>query len=373
MSNFPQAAFPFKEFDAPPLSLADLGSIESANRILLEGGLVAIPTETVYGLAGDATNPRAIACIFQTKQRPADHPLILHCGDAAAAFACCRSTSDLAQRLAEKFWPGPMTLILPRAEHISPEVTGGQATVAVRVPAHRMTLALLQRLGRPLAAPSANRFGRVSPTLAEHVTQEFGQDLWVLDGGPCQVGIESTIIDCCDPRGLTILRPGFISAEDIFAELGVSVQAQAISTSPRVSGSLPSHYAPNAQVVILPEEKLVPWFAQQVSEIKQLALDHTSSQQTISLYPRTLLCIPPSIESKYFGAPPSAPNLDRFITLKHVPEDPPALARQLYALLRQADDEHFARIVFCQTENTGIGNAISDRLRRAAADKSSTV
>lgn len=206
----------------------------------LERGLpLAIPTETVYGLAADATNPDAIGRVFECKGRPPDHPLIMHLGATSWAQHWGELNETFAI-LATRFWPGPLTLVVPRKPAVHLSITGGQDTVALRVPAHPLTLQLLQQFGRPLVAPSANRFGHTSPTTAEHVRAEF-PDLAVLDGGPCQVGVESTIVDLSGPLP-RILRPGQIAREELQKLLGPLGTAEA--GAPRVPGALDRHYAP---------------------------------------------------------------------------------------------------------------------------------
>ncbi len=216
--------------------------------MLRAGGLVAIPTETVYGLAADASNPAAVERIFSVKARPVHHPLIVHIASAELFGDWASTIPPTAAVLADACWPGPLTLLVPRAHHVSDVVTGGLSTVGVRVPAHPMTLELLQRFGGGLAAPSANRFGRVSPTTADHVRADLGSDVdFVLDGGPCPVGVESTIVDCTvDPP--QVLRPGGISADEITSLLHLSLGAA--TGASRAPGMLPSHYAPKSRVLL---------------------------------------------------------------------------------------------------------------------------
>ena len=228
-----------------------------AAQALADGRLVAFPTETVYGLGADATNSEAIARIYATKGRPADHPLIVHIASLDAMGDWAIDINDFAIALARDFWPGPMTLILRRSELAKDFVTGNQSTVGLRVPEHPIALALLEQFtqlgGKGVAAPSANRFGAVSPTTAEAVDQELGQYLLdgdlILDGGPSQVGLESTIIDCTGDRP-RILRPGAITAEMIEESTGLHLDESIDQPSTRVSGSLDSHYAPMAKVVL---------------------------------------------------------------------------------------------------------------------------
>ncbi len=210
-----------------------------AAALLRAGGLVAIPTETVYGLAADATQEEAVRSVFALKGRPADHPLIVHLGDAAWAGHWGILPGHFAE-LASCFWPGPLTLVVPRLARVSPLITGGQDSVALRVPRHPLTLEMLRCLGEPVVAPSANRFGHTSPTQAAHVRSEFA-DLPVLDGGPCPVGLESSIVDLtgAQPR---LLRPGQISREQLEAVVGPL--ASSVAGAPRVPGALERHYAP---------------------------------------------------------------------------------------------------------------------------------
>lgn len=234
-----------------------------AVEIINNGGLVALPTETVYGLAADGTNPDAVKKIFSAKGRPADHPLILHLADANQLNRWAKNIPDYAYQLAKSYWPGPMTLILKKQPHVLDLVTGGQNTVGLRVPNHPIAQKVLQTLNEQnkhkpvaLAAPSANSFGRISPTLAEHVQEDLGDKVnLILDGGSCSIGIESTIIDCTrdQPR---ILRPGVISEIDIKNITGLTPLEKPTSDNtnnpaPRVSGDLKSHYAPNTTTVLV--------------------------------------------------------------------------------------------------------------------------
>ena len=294
-------------------------SIERALEILRNGGLVAIPTETVYGLAGDASNEAAVRRIFEAKGRPADHPLIVHVAAAEQLADWAATVPTAAAVLADTCWPGPLTLLVPRAVHVLSVVTGGRDTVGIRVPAHPLTTELLTRFGGGLAAPSANRFGKVSPTTAAHVIADLGSRVdYVLDGGACPVGVESTIVDCSvEPS--QILRPGGISSEEI-RELLNGALATADGPS-RASGMLVSHYAPSARVVL----------ADTVGEATAVAartpgtwiLDHS----------------------------------DDLITY----------ARNLYADLRSADERGVQTIVAVMPAAHGLGHAIRDRLTKAAA------
>ncbi|MCU1503181.1 MAG: hypothetical protein JWM12_2535 [Ilumatobacteraceae bacterium] len=303
--------------------------IESAVDVALDalsrGGLVAIPTETVYGLAGDAANERAVARIFAAKGRPADHPLIVHIAAATELERWAASVPPAAARLAATCWPGPLTVLVPKAAHVLDAVTGGRDTVGLRVPAHPLTLELLTRFGGAVAAPSANRFGRVSPTSAEHVRHDLGDlvDV-VLDGGPCPVGVESTIVDCTtDPP--QVLRPGGIADEEIAALLDGDL-AEASGPS-RAAGMLGSHYAPECRVEL----------AESAAQADALARARTAEGLRVDVIDAT--------------------------------SDLAAYARWLYAWLRAADDRHLDVIVAVLPPPAGLGHAIRDRLIKAAATR----
>ena len=220
-----------------------------AVELLRHGGVIALPTETVYGLAANAEDELAVRRVFAIKGRPATHPLIVHLAHADDLKSWVRHVPEEAQRLARAFWPGPLTLVLPRSARATDAVTGGQDTVAVRVPQHPVARLVLAALGGGVAAPSANRFGRVSPTTADHVRADLGSDVdLVLDGGLCSVGVESTIVDVSQGEP-AVLRPGGLAVEEIERVLGRSVPVRTSSTV-RVSGSLASHYAPRAGVFL---------------------------------------------------------------------------------------------------------------------------
>ena len=234
-------------------------TLARAARLLREGSLVAFPTETVYGLGADAGNEAAVRAIFAAKGRPADHPVIVHVEDLEEAAAWADTMPRGARRLAEAFWPGPLTLIVPRAAHVGDAVTGGQASVGLRVPSHPVARALLRAFvsagGRGIAAPSANRFGRISPTTAQHVRDDLGDDVaLIVDGGSCDVGIESTIVAFTGDTPL-LMRPGGIDAEALARVLGEPVHAPT-NDAPRASGTLASHYAPRTPSRIAPAGSL---------------------------------------------------------------------------------------------------------------------
>ncbi|MCB1929563.1 MAG: threonylcarbamoyl-AMP synthase [Rhodocyclaceae bacterium] len=317
-------------------------SVEAISRavdLLRAGGLVGMPTETVYGLAADAANDAAVADIFRAKGRPADHPLIVHLGDPEQLLVWTAAVPKDAIALARAFWPGPLTMILPKAEDVSELVTGGQATIGLRMPDHPVALALLRAFGGGLAAPSANRFGRISPTTAAHVEAELGEAVpIVLDGGDCQVGIESTILDLSGTTP-TILRPGAISAESIAAVIGrrprQREELSAGADTPRVSGALPAHYAPATAMQLLPLPALLDALADNCG-------------QGVAVLARA------SMPADFAG-----------IWL-HAPRSAEAYARALYADLRALDAAACARILVETPPADDAWRAIRDRLERAA-------
>ena len=328
-----------------------------AVQLLQAGGLVAFPTETVYGLGADAANPEAVAKIFAAKGRPADHPLIVHLPGAAHLDRWARDIPAVAWELAEAFWPGPLTLILKRAPEVPYAVTGGQETVGVRVPAHPIALDLLRAYAQAgggqnglcgIAAPSANRFGRISPTDAAHVHEELGDAVaLVLDGGPCAVGIESTIIDLSRDDGEggilvpRLLRPGHITPEQIEDVIGVLPElpeARQDGNTPRVSGSLDAHYAPLTPMRVVATTQL-PDVLQSLKE-----------------------------SGKCFGllAHTRQPGLVPLHSLRQLPDEPEAYARGLYAALRELDQAGNDLIVVEDISREPGWAAVADRLRRAA-------
>lgn len=319
-------------------------TIREAADLLRAGALVAMPTETVYGLAADALNADAVAKIFAAKGRPADHPLIVHLPDADHLPRWASAIPRDALALARAFWPGPLTLILKRDAAVPDAVTGGQDTVGVRVPNHPVALALLRAFDSGVAAPSANRFGRISPTSAAHVIEELGDAVaMVLDGGPCAVGIESTILDLSRSTP-TILRPGAITAADIARVIGrmpaqptaPSVDEQA---APRVSGSLAAHYAPRTPLRLVPAEEL---------------LGQASSACRQGLRPAVLAhhCADPG---------------DSRIVWRAGGDDPAGFAHDLYAQLRALDALGLDLILVEAPPHGAAWHAVADRLGRAAA------
>jgi len=235
-----------------------MSDVFQAAIVLKQGEIVAFPTETVYGLGADAANPKAVAKIFALKGRPADHPVIVHIANAGALDAWARDVPEAARTAAAAFWPGPLTLILRKAAHVSPSVTGGQDSVGLRCPSHPVAQALLAEFAKvgsgAIAAPSANKFGHVSPTAAQHVRDEFGPDLMILDGGACEVGIESTIVDLSRDAPV-LLRPGAITREQLAHALGATPR-DADAAAPRASGTLASHYAPRTPLELVDEARL---------------------------------------------------------------------------------------------------------------------
>lgn len=317
------------------LGVDDRTHVLDAVAVLQRGGLVGFPTETVYGLGADAADAGAVARIFAVKGRPADHPLIVHVAGTEDLARFAETVPASALRLAEALWPGPLTLVVPRAEHVPSIVAGGGPTLALRSPAHPMAQALLEAFGGGIAAPSANRFGRVSPTTAADVRADLGDDVdLVLDGGPCQVGVESTIVDCTGTV-VAVLRPGGVPAEVLEGVLGAPVARQAGPGAPPAPGTLPAHYAPRARVVM----------ARSADE----ALDRATAGTV-----RAGVLLPRAAEV------PSG------ITLLVAGEDPAAYAQVLYARLRQADKLGLDLLVAVAPAEDGLGVAVADRLRRAS-------
>ncbi|MBI2923457.1 MAG: threonylcarbamoyl-AMP synthase [Planctomycetes bacterium] len=314
--------------------------IARAAKILQTGGLVAFPTETVYGLGADASNEAAVRRIFEIKGRPERHPLIVHLADANAVPAWAAEFTEPAHRVAARFWPGPLTLIVKRGARVLDIVTGGQPTVGLRVPGHPVALALLRAFGGGIAAPSANRFGKVSPTTAQHVYDDLGTavDL-VLDGGPCAVGIESTILDLSSAEP-SILRPGGVSREDIEQTLGRVVPVK-VGGSVRAPGQMESHYAPKAKVVLAKADDLVREGDRLRAKGKKVAILTNVM-------------------------PPEPPIGIETILL---PVGLAEMARGLYEALREVDRRGFDTVVVSVPPSVGLGLAVADRLEKAAGPK----
>lgn len=324
--------------DSPALAAAALSA----------DGLVALPTETVYGLGGLASSPAAVARIFATKGRPTTHPVIVHIRDSAAVDAWAKDVPDTARLLVDAFWPGPLTIVVPRAEHVSDAITGGQPTIALRAPSHPMFAAVLTELTSEtlpapgIAAPSANRFGQVSPTTAAHVNDELGTHLraddLILDGGECAVGVESTIV-ICRQSDVVIARSGGITEAQLREVVPVADSAATRST-PRVPGSLASHYAPTAQVRFVTSNA-------ELSAVR----DELSLNADVGV-----VCL--ACDS------PAAP--EHWIRLA-APTTVEQYAREVYAALRRADELGLTHVVALAPPDTGIGTAIRDRLQRASS------
>jgi L-threonylcarbamoyladenylate synthase len=312
--------------------------IAQAVGVLKAGGLVAFPTETVYGLGADASNPDAVAKIYAAKGRPSDHPVIVHLAEAVQLPLWARVVPTTAHRLAKAFWPGPLTLILKRGAVVLDAVTGGQDTVALRVPSHPVALALLRAFGGGVAAPSANRYGRVSATTAEHVRHEFGAAVeCVLDGGSCDLGIESTIVDLSRDAP-ALLRPGHITAAQLEAVLGRSLAAPD-AQAPRAPGTLAKHYAPQTPVMLMEPDLLI-----------ELAASLTRQGQRVAVLARSAL------QPVLAG-----------VTWIAAPVDPVGYGHDLYANLRALDEAHCDALLVEDPPLEPAWVAVRDRLMRAAA------
>ena len=315
--------------------------VARAASILDGGGLVAFPTETVYGLGADASSDRAVARIFEAKGRPRAHPLIVHLASDARLDDWALDVPDAARRLARAVWPGPLTLVLRKASRIAQAVTGGGDTVGLRVPAHPLAQALLHRFGGAIAAPSANRFGAVSPTTADHVAAQLGDAIdYLLDGGACDVGVESTIVDLSRGRAV-LLRPGGLAREAIEAVIGPLAAPDAFA--PAAPGTLVSHYAPRAEVIaVAPDE--VP-----------------AAVAAAARAGRTIGVLAPA--SAFAAWPPLA------ATAIRLPDDLPGMARALYGALRDLDVAGIDVVIAALPPAVGLGEAVGDRLRRAAGPR----
>jgi len=297
-----------------------------AAAVIAAGGVVAIPTETVYGLAADAENEPAVRRVYAIKGRPSDHPLIVHLARAEQVHdGWVAAFPENAALLAETCWPGPLTLLVPAGPRVHPWVTGGRTTVGIRVPAHPLATAMLETFGGGVAAPSANRFGRVSPTSAAHVAADLGDDVdLILDGGECPVGVESTIVDCTVSPA-QVLRPGAITEEQIRALLG---SVAAASGPSRAAGMLASHYAPQCSVILVDEH------AEADATVQRLAAQGHA------------------------------------VAILDAKTDPVTAARTLYASLRTADEQGMQYLIAVLPPAAGIGHALRDRLAKAAAPRS---
>jgi L-threonylcarbamoyladenylate synthase len=339
-------------------------TVAQAAQILHSGGLVALPTETVYGLGADASNDAAVAKVFAAKGRPAEHPLIVHVADMASAEHFAVHIPEFARKLCAAFWPGPLTIIVPRRPAVGAAAAGGQDSIGLRCPSHPLALELLRECAAlgvaGIAAPSANKFGKVSPTTAQHVIDELGDQVSVLDGGACSVGIESTIIDCTR-QAPVLLRPGVLSTEQLEAAMGCKLLSNNELTiqyprrkiaeklgedesgvqqdAPRASGTLESHYAPNAKVRLMDAKAL------------QTALNLLGADAArIAVYSRVVLT-----------------SASSHIVRRRMPDDAMATAQQLFAVLR-AFDEQGVRLIWVETLPLDSSwDGVRDRLQRAAA------
>ncbi|MCE7994383.1 MAG: threonylcarbamoyl-AMP synthase [Roseivirga sp.] len=318
--------------------MAGLGTdLVKARNLLSEGSLVAIPTETVYGLAGNALNVDAVASIFATKKRPSFDPLILHTDSLGKVSGFVLEVPALAKKLADKFWPGPLTILFKKKSLIPDLVTSGLDTVAVRIPNHPLTLNLLKSIDFPLAAPSANPFGYVSPTTPQHVQQQLGESIpYILDGGDCEVGVESTIISF-EHEQPTVLRMGGLAIESIEEVLG-KVQVQAYSSSaPAAPGMLKSHYAPGKSFVLIDSAEAFTF--------------PENDQFAVLVFDQLIPSVPE--ESQYMLAPGG---------------DVREAAKGLFGMIRMLDaKEEVKEIIALKVPEKGLGRAVNDRLRRASA------
>ncbi len=311
-------------------------AIAEAGRLLREGRLVAFPTETVYGLGADAFNPLAVARIFEVKNRPTFDPIIVHIADVAQLADLVKEVPETAWRLIEKFWPGPLTLVLPKTGKVPDIVTAGLLTVAVRMPAHPVALALIRAAGRPVAAPSANPFGYLSPTTAEHVRDQLdGRVDLILDGGPCPVGVESTVLDLTADVP-TVLRPGGLAVEDLERVIGPVRVAAAPAERPKSPGQLERHYSPRTPLVLF-ADRAYP--------------DPAGRRAGLLLLARP-------------AEPPPG-----FAAVEWLSEtgDLREAAANLFAALHRLDRANLDIIYAQAVPEVGLGRAIMDRLRKAAA------
>ncbi|MCS5711246.1 L-threonylcarbamoyladenylate synthase [Candidatus Berkiella aquae] len=316
--------------------------LDEAVCLIKAGSVVAIPTETVYGLAADISQQSAVKQIFSLKGRPENHPLIIHISAITQLETYAIHIPDYVYLLANHFWPGPLTFVLYKSERVGDWVTGGQDTVGIRMPNHPTALALIERVGSPLAAPSANQFGKISPTHPEHVMAEFGDKVSILDGGMCDVGIESTIIDATCHDACTILRPGMVSKEAIQAVLRNNIAINAPGTQSRkVSGTLKSHYSPNKPAFLF-------------EDINDFATIQDEHETTFGIY------ISPEYQS-------------RFSQGVQLPNNPLEYAKIIYESLRLADQATTRAILIECPPKTKEWTAILDRLERSCAENHSQI
>lgn len=353
--------------------IAPSGDVREAARRLAAGSLVAFPTETVYGLGADAENVEAVARIYAAKGRPANHPVIVHVSPEEDLHYWASDVPAPAQTLIRAFWPGPLTLILPRAAHVPAMVSGGQDSVGLRCPSHPVAQALLRAFAalKPgghggVAGPSANKFGQVSPTRAEHVRGEFAgmspADLFILEGGASEVGIESTIVDVsrvAQGIGPVLLRPGHISAAQLADVLGEPV-ATPDTAAPRVSGSLKAHYAPRTPLALLDRDQLRRELSRLVAQAAGSGGMAGAATRPASAGPgHQYAVVAFNVLAEFRGMP----GVDWY----YAPANPDAYARNLYALLRRLDAVGYARILMERPPLDAAWQAVNDRVGRAAA------
>lgn len=317
-------------------------NILKAVELLLAGETVAFPTETVYGLGADASNPEAINKIFKIKGRPSNHPLIVHIADVSKLDAWAENIPEKARLLAKQFWPGPLTLILPRKDNVPKEVTGGQNSIGLRVPDHPVALALLKAFGGGVAAPSANRFGRISPTTAQHVKEELGDAVgMILDGGPCRIGLESTIVSFLNEE-IVLLRPGGLLVEEIEAVLKQKILRSPTKTKVRAPGMLASHYSPLTPLTIFPIEELLSNAKALSSEGNKIGILRLGETEN---------------------------NTENGISTYYLPAKAFAYGQHLYAALHQMDNEGFDYLLAEELPATKEWLAVNDRMNRAAQEE----
>ncbi len=325
---------------------ADNAAIDRAAALLSQGKLVAFPTETVYGLGADAANPQAVMQIFNVKGRPTAHPLIVHIGNIEQLKFLAQKIPDSAKKLASTFWPGPLTLILAKKSDVPSEVTGGQNTIAIRMPDHPVALALLNKFDGAIAAPSANIFSRISPTQASHVEEELGDNVdMILDGGACRIGVESTIIDLTGPVP-KLLRPGHITVAEIEAVLETELMIISTpnpkdtkTTENRAPGMMSSHYAPTTPTALCEHDKLPAILNNLRSQNKRVGL------------------------LSYQFNPPE----NRLMHMLCMPEQAESYAQILYTCLRELDSRELDIILIEETPDTEAWRAINDRIKKATA------
>lgn len=340
--------------DATGAARAPRGTdVARAAELLRGGGLVAFPTETVYGLGADASNDAALGRLYDVKGRPRSHPLIVHLADAHDLPRWAASLPAVGMKLAMRFWPGPLTLIVKRSARVSAVATGGKDTVGLRVPSHPMAREMLRAFGGGVAAPSANRFGRISPTTAEHVAADLGGDIdYLLDGGSCEVGVESTIVDVTRGKAV-LLRLGGISREELEAAVGpvltpeAAASTQLAGPTPAAPGTLVSHYAPRALLVAVAVDEVPAAVAAERARAAGRAV-------------RVAVLAPAQAFAGWSALAAHAHPL---------PDDLSGMARELYGAMRDLDAAGFDVIVAALPAEVGLGEAVADRLRRAAGPR----